>query len=77
MAWALVHGVITRFGERICEIAVLGGRRKGTDGARIRRCVNSLQQGHVGNIIKVNAILENDTKTLAVQADGEDSRREA
>ncbi len=77
MAWALFSRVITRLRQWICKIAVLGGWRESTNGSRIGRRVDSLQEGHVGDVVEVYAILENDTKTFAIQTDSEDSRGEA
>lgn len=77
VAWALVSRVVTRLRQGICEVAVLGRRRKGTYSARVGRRVDPLQEGHVGYVIQVYAVLENDAQAFAVQTDGEHSRGEA
>lgn len=78
-----VHGVgafrLYRHGASGEDMQNSNSRKKAKEHkcARIRRGVDTLQEGHVGNVVEIYAVLENDTEAFAIQADGENGGGEA
>lgn len=61
MLRASLAGVLSRLGQGISDIAVLGGGRKSADGGRIWRGRYNVEQGHVRNIVKVNLLFKDNS----------------
>ena len=64
-----------RFGrfprQWVCQVAILGGRGKGTNRHRVGRCLYCVEEFHVLDIVEVHLVLQNDHQPLSVQPHGQ------
>lgn len=70
-----VVGLIAGFGERVHEVAVLGGWGEGAYCLGVGGRRNRVEEAHVADIVDIDLFFENNGESLAVEADSENGGR--
>ena len=66
MGRPFVAGIFAGFGERVGDVAVLGGGGEGADGRGVGRGGDGFEEAHVGDVVEVDFFFEDYGETFAV-----------